>query len=705
MQFQNQPPMPKKSIEEPEIVRLWLFRLFVPLGGYKKYIDNAWDDKKLDDVLGIGKMDEDDCASLADRGKLSKYKQNQFTAKITRLYDEAERDLRLATLPVFVEKNIDCLSELIGLSATEKTLLAFFVVLKTNRLLDDTADLLGDLSTAKLFRALSVMVNLPECDIRLALQPKGLLVKTGLVRVNRSYYTLSSRFDLLSNLFANALVSGEADPISLLRDKISISSPPTLSIADYAHIAPTLKMLRPYLKNAVQKRRKGVNIFLHGAPGTGKSQLAKILAKENGCELLEVSSEDEDGKPVDGAGRLCAFYAAQHFFSKGQVIILFEEVEDVFDGGRGVYAPKSDAQKSKAWINRILEENTVPTLWLSNSIDCLDAAFIRRFDMVIELATPPKTQREQMFGKICAGRLNETSIRRIATCEELTPAVVARAVSVVHSISAELNENEFSETVELLISNTLEAQGHRALQKNDANRLPNLYDPSFIHADADLAHIAAGLVQSKSGRLCLYGPPGTGKTAYGRWLADQMGVPLLVKKASDLLGMYVGQTEKNIARAFKQAERDNAVLLMDEVDSFLQDRRSARQSWETSMVNEMLTRMESFTGVFIASTNLMDGLDQAALRRFDLKVKLGFLKGPQALAMLRRYCLELKLSCPNAEQEMQIMRLHNMTPGDFSAVARQHRFRPIKDSAALVTALASECALKENSKASIGFLN
>ncbi|MEI2625957.1 MAG: AAA family ATPase [Giesbergeria sp.] len=73
------------------------------------------------------------------------------------------------------------------------------------------------------------------------------------------------------------------------------------------------------------------------------------------------------------------------------------------------------------------------------------------------------------------------------------------------------------------------------------------------------------------------------------------------------MSMWVGGNEKNIARHSMQAEQDGCrCLLIDEVDSFLQDRRGAQRGWEVSLVNEMLTQMESFPGVFIASTNLMD---------------------------------------------------------------------------------------------------
>ena len=167
---------------------------------------------------------------------------------------------------------------------------------------------------------------------------------------------------------------------------------------------------------------------------------------------------------------------------------------------------------------------------------------------------------------------------------------------------------------------------------------------------------------------------------------------------------YVGENEQKIARAFRQAAQDGALLLIDEVDSFLQDRRGAQRGWEVSMVNEMLTQMESFSGVFIASTNLMLGLDQAALRRFDLKVKFDFLRPEQAWELVRRYCKQLQLPAPQPDLLTRTMRLQRLTPGDFAAVLRQHRFRPIQSPTTLISALEAECAVKEGGKASIGFL-
>jgi AAA+ superfamily predicted ATPase len=227
----------------------------------------------------------------------------------------------------------------------------------------------------------------------------------------------------------------------------------------------------------------------------------------------------------------------------------------------------------------------------------------------------------------------------------------------------------------------------------------------LVNAGTNLEAVADGLAQTKEGRLCLYGPPGTGKTAFGRWLADKLGLPLHVKRASDLLSKFVGGTERNIARAFTEASDAGAVLLMDEVDSFLQDRAGAQRSWEVTEVNEMLSQMESFSGILIASTNLMDGLDQAALRRFDLKLKFDYLKPEQAWLLFERQCQSLGLGNPEIALKRELECLNVLTPGDFATVARQHRLRPAREPSTILDALKAECMIKGGVvKASIGFV-
>ncbi|SUT91853.1 cell division protease FtsH-like protein [[Actinobacillus] rossii] len=221
------------------------------------------------------------------------------------------------------------------------------------------------------------------------------------------------------------------------------------------------------------------------------------------------------------------------------------------------------------------------------------------------------------------------------------------------------------------------------------------YNLDYVACSANIYQVSAGLTRTKRGRICCYGPPGTGKTAWANWLAEQCSMPALVKKGSDLLDKFVGGTEQNIAAAFEEAKEKEMVLILDEVDSFLFARENGQRSWEHSLVNEMLTQIESFDGLLVVSTNLMDNLDPAALRRFDLKLHFDYLKPEQSQKLAKEQAKKLGLSALTDENLKTLEILTALTPGDFTAVARCHRFAPFERVDDWLDALKEECELKQ----------
>ena len=192
-----------------------------------------------------------------------------------------------------------------------------------------------------------------------------------------------------------------------------------------------------------------------------------------------------------------------------------------------------------------------------------------------------------------------------------------------------------------------------------------------VESRFEVPRIVQALKARGHGTLCFYGAPGTGKTALAEHIAKSLDKPLLIKQASDLMSKFVGETEQNMAGMFREAENEKAVLLLDEADSFLQDRRGAQRTYEVTEVNEMLQGMERFNGIFVCTTNLMDRIDQAALRRFTFKIRFKPLTAVQREKMFVTEALGGDAALLTDQARARLLRLEQLCPGDFAAVKRQ----------------------------------
>lgn len=672
----------------------WSFQLLLDLGGHRNFLGrHGFNDDDL--ALGLG------LAEWVDNDDYSR------VHALTALRREARKfadDHPQASYPDHLTNNLEELGTLLALSEVQLRVLGFCVLMHNDPVLSDSTDQLGMLGFKRAMKVLSVLLGLPLPEVEACLGHDSPLMRAGLLEMGTSHrvsMALSSMLSVSNQNLPGLLRFSQGTPLELFAYAFRLSPSGSLSREHYSHVKQPLEIAERYLGKALAQGRAGVNILLYGPPGTGKTQLTRLLAKSLDSDLYEVACTDRDGDPVFAKQRLCSLRAANSVLHSQRALLVLDEIEDIFQTA----SVDADGRSQKGWINRMLEENALPCFWLSNSIEAIDAAHIRRFDLVIEVPNPPLAQRKRMLLECVAGKLSNELVEHLSANEQVTPAVLERAVRVGRSVSPRAGKM-LDNTIRCIVDGTLKAQGFDKLQRNDGNGLPAFYSPEWINADLPLAGLVDGLRAHPHARLCFYGPPGTGKTAFGRWLAQELGKPLMVKRVSDLVSPYVGMTEQNLAGAFERAQQDDAVLLLDEVDSFLQDRRNARQSWEITAVNEMLTQMESYRGLFIASTNLIHDLDEASLRRFDLKVHFGYLAPAQMLALFAAHLNALGLKDPKQAAAQRLRGEGHLTPGDFAAVARRARFKPFASADELASALLAECRLKsEGLHRPIGFIH
>jgi transitional endoplasmic reticulum ATPase len=483
------------------------------------------------------------------------------------------------------------------------------------------------------------------------------------------------------------------------RRLIREASGPTLSARHYEHVLPSVDSLRAVLVEALSSRRSGVNVLLHGPPGTGKTELSRTLALLSETQLYEVAPADEDGSTVEVGERLSQLATAQGLLKCRRALLCFDEIDALFSKEPGVRG--STADRYKVWLNELLEHNAIPTIWIANSIQAMDPAFLRRFDVVCRLDVPPRAIRRRILQDAGGQDLSDLLMDRLAEVEGVSPASLVRTVAVAQRVAAS-GSVSLSAAVRGVLSGLLEAQGRSPLRADFMELRDLVFDPALCNASVDLRELADGMRRGCGARLCLYGPPGTGKTAFGRWLAEELGRPHLLRRVSDLQSPWLGEMERKLARTFQEAEAEGAVLQIDEVDSFLRDRRSAERSWEVSQVNEFLTQLESYRGLFIASTNLFDDLDPAALRRFDFRVRLDPLRANQAAELAARCMTALGIE-PSAATLGRVREIQALVPSDFEVIARRHRIAPFSSATEVIDALAGEAATRSQQRR-IGFI-
>ena len=199
------------------------------------------------------------------------------------------------------------------------------------------------------------------------------------------------------------------------------------------------------------------------------------------------------------------------------------------------------------------------------------------------------------------------------------------------------------------------------------------YDLSLLNLDRpaeDLVDQVKGVMAKEDKpnliSILFYGIPGSGKSQLANYIGKAVGKKVIKKTYADLQSMYVSEGEKQLQEAFQEAEMEDAILLIDELDSIAENRSQADRNYQKTFVNQLLTELDSFKGIFIATSNSMESLDPAVLRRLFLKLKFDFLNEEQAQKCFELYFPKLK--------RHKLGYIPYLTPGDFYAVSEAARY-------------------------------
>ncbi len=588
-----------------------------------------------------------------------------------------------------VTQNIEFIGDLLDLNKSEKLLFQFYAYLED---VEYDVERVWDYLTFKISDTVQQVITCFGFDPKEAkkiLSGGTNLLNSGLL-IPLAHSEFKNHFTVMIKV--QELIDADNLTHEMIENKLFPSNLDTgLTLDDY-HQQEEIEILTGIMNHCLEEKRSGINALLWGITGTGKTELPLVLAEKHGWDLriigdISESEDDEKGR----AERLLSLKIAQKLFrnqSDKKIILLFDEMEDLFK-------MDTNAAFSKAFLNRLIEKTKIPIIWTTNDLEVLGSAVIRRMTYAIPFQVPPAKVRRKIWNKYIKQynlTVSEEVLESLATGFDVVPALIANAAKVAHLSSLK------DETIEKVLSNldTAMNYGHeRKLGKK--NQTEYKFEIGLSNADLSLENLTDKILESgnKNFSICLYGPPGTGKSAFARHLSKRLKMKVLFNRASDLQSMWVGECEKNIAQMFQDGKEGEQFIILDEADTFFYSREMAQRSWEISQVNEMLSQMETHTHPFVCTTNLMDNLDQAVLRRCTFKIKFDFLRKDQMIDLFKFYF--------DTTPPADILDIEILTPGDYANVKNKADFLKITDGDAIYKLLVEEVKFKPQFTNPTGF--
>ncbi len=492
-EYQLNPPTVSAYAEH-----LMLKLLFEHKGFSEIFRENSWRDDDIATALGLPPEMEniDNAKPLVKELLQARYKETNFSEDVSEGWKIAYQ-------------NVEKLSAILELNEAENTIFRFVFHLRAEKQMKDLAHYLPNINLSQAIEIVADILSLSKDDVRRVFSKKQKLFAYGLMEFSHSPDRLDEYLSWGDTLDFDCFLTQPLTEEMLLARCTLPTVKPTLSLSHFEHIKPTYELMLSHLKCSIDNAKKGTNILIYGLPGTGKTELAGLLSEVLNVSSYTMAYMDEDDDVLGGQRRLENCRLAQRLLQDKSAVIIFDEIEDVFAGS---FMERSVAQENKAWVNQFLENNDVPMIWLSNSVSCIDNAYLRRFDLVFEMPDLPFSHKENLIRSIVNEQLSDDYIRHFSQVKALSPAVITRGLTVMKQAYPDCSQQDFAEKALNWFNQMLTAQGFRKIEPLVEGKIR--YHLDWVACSDDIHKITEGLRRTKRGRICCYGPPGTGKTAW-----------------------------------------------------------------------------------------------------------------------------------------------------------------------------------------------
>lgn len=476
------------------------------------------------------------------------------------------------------------------------------------------------------------------------------------------------------------------------------------------HISKEDKKIINHILLSIEQS-EGSHILFYSPSKIDKLGFVYELLNENKITAYEMNAN------IPPSDSLSACYFAQRYIHMSDAfgVLVIPRAENVLK--KSVKSLKEmlffsievEDEIEESIIEKSLLSYPMKMIWLTNNTNNLRDDTIGRFLYSCEVKGASRSERKQEIDKILENfNLSDEFKNKLSQHTDLGEQQLKSAVhlskilsspsisidklirlrndpdyifEILDEIQKLKEQDETLNTVEYKEKIILKAieQSEKALNRKGRESLRasiTKYSLDYLNVNGGLTieEIIHSLKINPHSSLCFFGLPGTGKTQLAEHIAIEIDKPILIRTASDILGKYVGETEKAIKKMFQDASDEDAILLLDEGDSFLRDRSYAKNNWEVSMVNQLLQEMERFNGVFICATNLFKDLDIAALRRFTFKLEFLPLLPDQKWDMfVNEVGKDIDVLPDHLKESMRtdLDMMAYLTPGDFATIKRQ----------------------------------